>query len=98
MIELDVVDDGNVRQILQKLCGLVEKSAVVLVAFDDEVASAADAIAALEVLGDAPDEEAGIGPAVGQQPSGQGCRGRLAMRTGDHDRSGAPQEVITDRL
>ena len=45
VIELDVVDDGDVRQVLQELRGLVEERAVVFVAFDDEVAAAADAIA-----------------------------------------------------
>ena len=41
VIELDVVDDRDVRQILQELGGLVEEGAVVLVAFDDKVATAA---------------------------------------------------------
>ena len=36
VIELDVVDDGDVRQVLQELRGLVEVGAVVLVAFDHE--------------------------------------------------------------
>ena len=36
VIELDVVDDRQVRQVLEKLRGLVEKRAVVLVALDDE--------------------------------------------------------------
>jgi hypothetical protein len=42
VIELDVVDDGDVRQVLEELRGLVEEGAVVLVALDDEVAPAAD--------------------------------------------------------
>ena len=45
VIELDVVDDGDVRQILQELRRLVEEGAVVLVALDDEVAPLADAVA-----------------------------------------------------
>ena len=36
VIELDVVDDGDVGQVLQELRGLVEVGAVVLVALDDE--------------------------------------------------------------
>ena len=39
VIELDVVDHGNIGQVLQKLGGLVEERAVVLVAFDHEVAA-----------------------------------------------------------
>ncbi len=37
VIELDVVDDGDVGQVLQELGRLVEERAVVLVAFDDEM-------------------------------------------------------------
>src|SRR5687767_2043529 len=44
VIELDVVDDGDVGQVFEKLRTLVEECAVVLVAFDDEVTAAADAI------------------------------------------------------
>ena len=45
VIELDVVDDRDVRQVLQELRRLVEECAVVLVAFDHEVAAAADPVA-----------------------------------------------------
>ena len=41
VIELDVVDDGDVGQVLEELRRLVEERAVVLVALDDEVAAAA---------------------------------------------------------
>ena len=98
MIELDVVDDGDVRQVFQELGGLVEEGAVVLVPFDHELAAAADAIAALEVLGDAADEHARIGAAVRQQPPGQRRRRRLAVRAGDDDRPRAPEEMVADRL
>ena len=71
MVELDVVDDGDVGQILQELRGLVEEGAVVFVAFDDELAAAADPVAAvspkfsamppMSTLGSAP-------PCVSSQP------------------------------
>ena len=44
VIELDVVDDGDVRQVLQELRRLVEEGAVVFITFDDEVAPVADAV------------------------------------------------------
>ena len=98
VIELDVVDDGDVRQVFQELGGLVEECAVVLVPFDHELPAAADAIAALEVLGNAADEHARVGAAVRQQPPRQ-RRGRgLPVRAGDDDRPGAPEEMIADRL
>ena len=98
VVELDVVDDGDVGQVLQELRGLVEERAVVLVPLDHELAAAADPVAALEVLGDAADEHARIGAAVRQQPAGQRRRGRLAVRAGDDDRARCPQEVVADGL
>ena len=98
VIELDVVDDGDVRQVLQELGGLVEEGAVVLVAFDHELAAAADAIAAFEVLGDAADEHARVGSAVRQQPPRQRRGRRLPVGAGDDDRPCAPEEMIADRL
>ncbi len=74
VVELDVVDDGDVGQVLQELGGLVEERAVVLVAFDHEVAALPDAIAGsvlAEVARDAADEHARIEAAMGQQPAGQ---------------------------
>ncbi len=101
VIELDVVDHGDVGQVLQELGGLVEERAVVLVAFDDEVASLAEPIAGTvlaEIPGDAADQHARIDAAVRQQPAGQ-RRGRgLAVRAGDDDRPGAPEKVLANRL
>ena len=45
VVELDVVDDGDVGQVLQELRRLVEERAVVLVALDHEVAARADPVA-----------------------------------------------------
>ena len=45
VIELDVIDDGDIGQILEELRRLVEERAVVFIAFDDEVAALADAVA-----------------------------------------------------
>ena len=63
VIELNVVDDRDVRQVLEELGGLVEERAVVFVAFDDEVAALPHAIAGsvlAEVARDAADEHARI--------------------------------------
>ena len=101
MIELDVVDDGDVGQVLEELRGLVEERAVVLVALDDEVAALPDPIARAvlaEVPRDAADEHARIDAAVRQQPSGQRRRRRLAVRAGDDDRARAPEEVLANRF
>ena len=101
VVELDVVDDGDVGQVLQELRGLVEERAVVLVAFDDELASAAEAIARsvlAEVPRDAADEDAGVDAAVRQHPAGERGGGGLAVRARDDDRARAPQEMIANRF
>ena len=45
VVELDVVDDGDVRQVLQELRRLVEVGAVVFVALDHEIAARAEPVA-----------------------------------------------------
>src|SRR5262245_37785063 len=99
MIELDVVDDGNVGQVFEELCGLVEERTIVLVALDDEVSPLPQTITRAiftKIASDAADEHTGIGPAVCQHPSGKRGSGRLAVRAGDHDRARAPQEILAD--
>src|SRR5688572_4298234 len=98
MIELDVVDDGDVRQIFQKLRGLVEVRTVVLVAFDDEVLPSSQSIARsifTKITRDPPDENARIEAAVHEEPSGQRRCRRFTVRAGDNDRAQSPQEVFT---
>ena len=94
VIELDVVDHADVREVLEELRGLVEERAVVLVPLDHELAATSNPVAALEVLGNAADEDTGICTAVCQEPPGQRGRRRLAMRARDHDRPRPPEEVI----
>src|SRR5213080_3528186 len=57
VIELDVVDDGGLRQVVHELRAFVEVGRVVLVAFDDEVIAVGDVKADAEVLHHAADEE-----------------------------------------
>jgi hypothetical protein len=101
VVELDVVDDGDVGEVLQELRGLVEERAVVFVAFDDEVAAGTHPVAGAlgaEVERDAADEDRRVELAVRQQPSGQRRGRRLAMRAGEDDRSRSPEELLADRL
>ena len=93
VIELDVVDDGNIGQILQELGGLVEERAVVLIAFNDEVSSFSEAVARAavsQVPRDASHENARIETAVHQQPACQRRGRRLAVRAGNDDRTSGP--------
>ena len=101
MVELDVVDDGDVGQILQELRGLVEERAVVFVALDDEVAPLPHAVAramVAEIPGDAADEHARVDAGMRQHPAGQRRRRGLAVRAGQHDRARPPQELLANGL
>ena len=97
VVELNIVDDRNVRQVLEELGRLVEERAVVLVPFDDEVASLSHAIAGslvAKIARDAADEHTRIRARIGQHPPGQrGCCG-LPVRACDDDRPRAPEKML----
>ena len=95
VVELDVADDRDVRQVLQELRRLVEEGAVVLVALDDELAAAARADSSSpsspKFAAMPPTSRLGSRPAGRQQPrrpapSSSSCR---ACRRSTIDR--APQ-------
>ena len=98
VVVLEVADDGDVGQILQKLGGLVEERAVVFVALDHEIPAVPQAVAAVEVERDAADQHARVAAAGGQQPARERRSRGLAMRAGDDDRSRAPQELLANHL
>ena len=62
VIELEVVDDRDLRQVMDELAALIEKGGVVFVAFDDEPFAVGEARALAEILGNAADEITGIQP------------------------------------
>src|SRR5882724_3705722 len=57
VIEFDVVDDRDLRQVVHELRTFIEVSGVVFVAFDDEVITAGDAKTHAKVLHDPADEK-----------------------------------------
>ena len=57
VIELEVVDDGDLRQVMDELAALVEERRVVFVAFDDEPFAVREARALAEIVRDAADED-----------------------------------------
>ncbi len=98
MVELDVVHDRDIGQVLQELRRLVEEGAVVLVPLDHELTAAADAVTALEILGNSSDEHARVRTAVREQPPGKRRGGGLPVCSGDDDGARGPEEMIADRL
>ena len=101
MVELDVVDDGDIGKVLQELCGLVEERAVVFVALDHKRTTRPDPIARAvlaEVARHPANEHARIEVAAGVHPAGQRGRRRLAVRAGDHNRLRTPEELLPNEL
>src|SRR5262249_10073946 len=101
VIELDVVDDGDVRKVLEKLGRLVEKGAVVLVALDDEVRPRPQAVAGPrggEVPSNAAYEHARVSPGVGQHPADQRGGRRLAVGAGDDNGASTPEKCVAKGL
>src|ERR1043165_2172485 len=87
VIELEVVDDRDLRQVVDELAALVEKCSVVFVALDDEPLAIRKARALAEVGRDAADEEARVQSVVLEDPREQcGCRG-LSVRAANHQRT-----------
>ena len=71
VIEFEVTDHRDVRQILQKLRGLVEERTVVFIALDNEVAPLPQSVARVEIAGQPADQKTRITPPVGQHPAHQ---------------------------
>ena len=57
VIEFDVVDDGQLRQVVHELWAFVEISCVVFIALDDEVIAVSNMKARAEVLHDSTHHE-----------------------------------------
>src|SRR5205823_10704812 len=95
MIEFDIVDDGDLREVMHELRAFIEVSRVVLVAFDDEVIAVGDAKADAEVLHYAAHKKRRIQSRLVDYPRGQTGRRRLSVRAGDDQRSPSSNELIS---
>ena len=98
VIEFEVVDDGDFRQVMDELAALVEKRRVIFVALDDEPFAVREPRALAEVVRNAADEIARIQPVMLEHPREQ-RRGRgFAMRAGDDDGTFAANEKFLEQL
>ena len=96
MIEFDVVDDRDFRQVVHKLRTFVEISGVVFVAFDDEVVAVGHSKTDAEVLRDAADQKGRIESALIHHPRRDARRRRFAVRAGDDQRAPAANKFFLD--
>src|SRR6476660_3065703 len=83
VIELDVIDDRDLRQVMNELASFVEKGSVVLVPFDNKPFTVGETGALAKVVWDAADQVAGVEPIVLEHPGKQRRGGGLAMGPGD---------------
>src|SRR5262249_43489335 len=98
VIELEIVDDADLRQVMNELAALVEKRGVVFVALDDEPVAVGESRALAEVVRNAADEIARVQSVVLEHPRQQRRRGGLAMRAGDDDGAFAADEKLLQQF
>src|SRR5437764_13446003 len=83
MVEFDIIDNRDLRQVVHELRAFIEVGRVVLVAFDDEVIAVGDAKADAEVLHYAAHKECRIETSLIDYPRGQTGRRGLSVLAGD---------------
>ncbi len=98
MIEFDRSQNHRVGKVMQKFRTLIEECRVVFVAFEDEVLAIAQPEAAPEIFGYASDQERWPKPGSLEDPRQHRCRGRLAVRSGNHQYVFADQKFIVQNL
>src|SRR5258706_12972147 len=98
VIEFDIVDDRQLRQVVHELWPFVEISRVVFVAFDDEVIAVSYVKARAEVLHDSAHHERWIKASLIHHPGGETRRRSLAMGAGNYQRSPAADEFFLENF
>ena len=98
VVEFQIVDDADFRQVMDELAALVEKRRVVFVALDDEPFAVREPRALAEIVRDAADEKTWIQSVMLEHPRQQRSRRRLAMRAGDDDGAFAANEKFLQAI
>src|SRR5438093_11818374 len=90
MIEFEIVDNGCLRQIMNKLASLVEKGSVIFVSLKDEPIAVREPRALAEVIRNPTNEIAGVQAIVFENPGQKRRRRGFAMRPA-HDQRPFPR-------
>jgi len=98
VVELDCREQEHGRVVVEELGLLVEVGRIVLVALDHEPRPAADARAGGEVAGGAADQPAGVAAAALEHEGEHRARCGLAVRSRDHERAAALEELLLEGL
>ena len=94
VIELQIIEDGGARAVMDELAALVEEGAVVLVGLDHEERRLAQARGDAEVLRHAADEKTRAHAGVFQHPGQHAAGGGLAVRASSGQHPAPLQHVI----
>src|SRR5579862_4488257 len=98
MIEFQIVDDGDLRQVMDEFAALVEESGVVFVAFNDEPFAIGETRALTKVVRDAADQKARIQAVMLEHPRQQRSGSRLPMRAANDQRAFAANEEFLQQF
>ena len=101
MIEFEVVQDGRLGPVMNKLAALVEERGVVFVGLDDEKLRRLGAVQTgrdFKIARHAADQEARCIAGIFEDPGQHRRRGGLAMGTGHRQHPAAGQDVLGDPL
>src|SRR5437660_7776486 len=98
MVEFEIVEDGNFREVMEELAALVEERSIVFVSFNNKPLGIGESGALPEIVRHAADEEAGIESIVFEYPGQQRSGGGLAMGAGDDNGALSPNEKFFEQL
>src|SRR3954471_11833462 len=98
MVEFEVVDDRDLRQVMDELAALIEEGCVVFVAFDNEPFTVRETRALAEVVWNAADKIARVEAVVFEDPGEERSSGGLTVGAADHERAFAANKKFLEQL
>src|SRR5690242_6739449 len=98
MIEFNILQQDDARQVMKEFRPLVEKSGVVLIAFNNEVRTIRNLEALSKVFRDAADKKGRLPTRDFEDPCKHRSRRRLSVRAGDHNRILTAYEQLLNRF
>src|SRR4029453_5889521 len=98
VVELDVVDHEQLREVVDELRALVEKGAVIFVALDHEMPRVVKERALAKIARQTANDITRLQFAHGQHPSQERACSRLSVRAGDNEIVPPAQEKFLQNL
>ena len=98
VVEFEIVEDGDFREVMDEFAALVEKRRVIFVPFDDKPLTVSEPRALAQIVRDAADEIARIQAVVFEDPGEQRGRRGFAVRSADHKGASAADEKLLEQF